>query len=140
MLKNINLDLSSISSNTISLVPDGIYNAKVTQAEQKNSISGNPMIAVTFNVSNGQGITSDIQEFMVLNSSFGLKRLKEMLITANFPNPDQLSSEQDLIGLEMQVVIVQKMQNYGLRSRIVQFLKKVEPISPEPNGSKSFDL
>jgi hypothetical protein len=139
MLNNINLDLSSVTTDSNQLIPDGIYSAKVIQAEQKTSNSGNPMIAVTLAVSNNQGITGNIKEFMVLNSTYALKRLKELLIASKFPNPDSISNTEQLIGLEMQVVIIQKMERYGLKSRIVQFLTKSETASPKRGGSNTFD-
>lgn len=124
MLKKLNLNLSNVASDNESLLDNGVYDAKITQAVQRISKSGNEMLEVIFEVTGDTGVTGSIREFIVLNSSHALRRLKDLLIAANFSNPDCLSSADELVGLKMQVVLVQKMGDYGLKSKIVQFLQR----------------
>jgi len=122
MFNSINLDLSKVSVGSNNLLPNGVYQTKVTQASQKTSKRGNDMLEIVFEIDDGKGLKIDIIEYFVFTSGYALKRLKDMLIAAKFPTPDSVSSTEQLIGLKLQVDLAQRMEDFRLKSRIVQFL------------------
>lgn len=121
------LDLSNVSEQGTP-VPDGAYNVVVEKAELADTRSGGKMIKVQLSVIDGPHANRKIfNQFNIDNANaqavqIGLGQLKGMMKAFGHPNPNKLTSTQELVGLKgVARVKVEEDPGYGPQARIKSY-------------------
>lgn len=116
VMAKMNLNLSGVGTlGGKKVVPTGIYNVKIASAEIKEVGNGH-MLKVGFEVLDGSEKGSQPQEDMwVAHSnekakSFGLSKLKTILIAGGHANPDMLADSDELLGLKLRISVEEGIQ------------------------------
>lgn len=124
----LNLDFSSVPSREP--LEEGVYLLQISEAEEKISSTGNPMISVMFDVLSTQdGETVEGQRRLWDNYSLqaqALFKLKELLSALGIDTSAVVDMEvSDLIGQQILAKVVQETYNGELRNRV----KKIYPVA-----------
>lgn len=139
------LNLSDVEeSSGFELLPRGTYSAIVESAEFTESRNGNPMLAITYSITDPEYENRKLFDYIVLGGEglkFGLAKLKKFLVRVcpdvditSF-NPQKFAEEGIAIGRECQVKVRIQTQKSGeykgeKRNQVVDVLP--------PNNSGSF--
>lgn len=123
----LNLDFSAVPSRDP--LEEGVYLLQIAEAAEKESSTGNPMIAVTYDVVATQsGETVEGNRKLWDNYSLqaqALFKLKELLSALDIDTSEIVSLEIDeLIGQQVLAKVVQETYNGELRNRV----KKIYPV------------
>ena len=119
------LDLSNVVENN-GPVPNGTYPVVVDKAEVANTKSGTgQMIKVQYKIREGAGSGRVIfDQFNIKNDNpkavqIGLSQLKGMMKAFGHPNPNQLQSVTELLGLKGHVTTkVEEQDGYEPQARV----------------------
>lgn len=124
----LNLDFSSVPSRDP--LDEGVYLLQIAEAIVKTSSTGNPMIAVTYDVlATTDGETVDGSRKLWDNYSLqaqALFKLKELLSALGIDTSSVVDMEvSDLIGHQVLAKVTQETYNGELRNRV----KKIYPVA-----------
>lgn len=118
------LDLTNVQA-TGGPVPAGNYNVVVEKAEVSPTKTGGEMIKVQLKILDGDQAGRNIfDQFNIKNANpqavqIGLGQLKGMLKAFGFPNPNQLNSCADMIGLKGSVATkIEESPGYDPQARV----------------------
>jgi hypothetical protein len=122
----LNLDFSSVPSRDP--LEEGVYLLQISEAQEKTSSTGNPMISVTYDVvSTQEGEAVEGSRKLWDNYSLqaqALFKLKELLEALGIDTAAVVDLEvSDLVGQQVLAKVVQETYNGELRNRV----KKIYP-------------
>lgn len=119
---SVSVDLSGVES-TRKAIPEGTYSVVVNKAELKDSQSGNPMIALEFEVDQGTHKGVKLYENCSLQPQ-ALFKLKAVLQGLGFPIPKgnfNLDADE-LVGMSCEVEVGNEIYEGKKKSRILEYL------------------
>jgi len=134
-------DLSNVETSKKAL-PEGEYLVKVAEVEDKESSNGNPMLAFTFNVEEGDYKGSKLFHNCSLQPQ-ALFNLKGILLALGYdiPSSDFDLDTTELIGLTCGVDVAHEVYNGKKRARITDFYNPDDEDSEEDeDGEEEIDL
>ena len=121
----MSFDLSNVKAQGNETLAAGKYTVNVTNAELKDTKSGNgKYIKIELTVKDGDFTGRKIwSQINVVNANpkaeeIGRSQLKALLVSANHPNPDKLGSVTDLCGLTVGVKTKIKTDEYGEKAEV----------------------
>jgi hypothetical protein len=122
----LNLDFSSVPSRDP--LEEGVYLLQISEAQEKTSSTGNPMISLTYDVvSTQEGEAVEGSRKLWDNYSLqaqALFKLKELLEALGIDTAAVVDLEvSDLVGQQVLAKVVQETYNGELRNRV----KKIYP-------------
>lgn len=116
-------DLASVDENKgFEVIPKGIYPAVIDAFDFQESKNGNPMIAVTYSLTDPEYENRKIFDYMVLGgdgAQYGLAKLKKFLVRVcpevelSAFNPQKFADEGTAIGRECRVELRIQTQKQG---------------------------
>jgi transcription antitermination factor NusG len=137
--KKIVLDFSEVK--TRAAIPDGDYQVEVTDVEMKTASTGNDMLAVQFNITEGEYEGKTLYRNFVLTPQ-AMWVIMEFLQAAGWEiDGDEIElDEEDLIGLEVGATTTTEVYEGRPRSQIGSFFsleeEEEEEEKPAPKSKK----
>lgn len=140
------LDLSGVSAQG-DPVPSGQYLTVIEKAELADTRSAGKMIKVQFKIQEGPCENRIVfNQYNIQNASpqatqIGLGQLKQMMTKFGHPNPNQLASTQELVGLRGLIrVKVEEDGQYGPQARITSYATAPTsgPVTGAPSAKTPF--
>jgi hypothetical protein len=124
--KGISVDLTGVETG-MKAIPEGTYSVKITEAELSKSQSGNPMVKVVFEVTEGKNKGAKLFENVSLQPQ-ALFKLKSILLAVGYDIPDGAFDldVNDLLDLECQVEVAHEKYEGKNKARIVEFIGEDE--------------
>lgn len=114
----VNLDFSNVPDRVA--LPEGVYQGTISAAEMKTSSTGNPMLAVTYDINADDGVHKVFDNYTLVERA--MFKLKDLLKALGYDVSGSLSfDEADLIGGMVNLKVVQEEYN----GEIVNRVKKV---------------
>lgn len=110
------------------VVPVGVYNVIVSQAEQKTSSSGNEMLKISFKITDGEHKGRMIFENFMLSGNeksvqINMSRLKALLTCAG--HKLNIEGPHEFVGLEVAASVkIKTDEQYGDKNTISMFKPK----------------
>ncbi len=134
----MSLDLTNVSSQKPQALPDGKYVANITDVNMADTKAGNPMVKLTFTVSDGPMKNRKVFDQYVLEHSnpkvveISLGKIKSILECSGYKDPNKLSDIQDLSGLQLGIKTKTRAdESYGDKTEISYFFKPTETVAPK---------
>lgn len=116
----LNLDFSSVPSREP--LEEGTYALCISDTEEKVSNSGNPMLLVTFDVTDVDGNRKLFENFPLIPKA--LWKLKNLLDAVGMDTSEVMNLDPaDLHGLELQAKVIQEEYNGDTVNRIKKFME-----------------
>lgn len=115
----LNLDFSSVPSRDP--LEEGVYHLQIAKVEEKESSTGNPMLAIEYDVLDVAGNRKLWDNYVLIDKC--LWKLKELfdalgVDTANIVEMDV----QELVGMEVQAKVVQETYNENVMNRVKKIM------------------
>lgn len=139
----MSIDLSNVKSNNFETVPAGEYLVNVTNAEMKDTKSGDGKyikaeLTITQGAQEGRRLFTNfnIQNKSEKAQEIGLSSLRSLLEKAGYANPNSLESVTALCGLRVGVKTkIRTQEGYGDTAEVHYFLEpsKVATAKAEDN-------
>lgn len=115
----INLDFSSVPSREP--LEEGVYELSVSAVEEKNSSAGNPMISVTYDVTNIDGNRKLWDNFVLTEKS--LWKLQEFFKALGLPTEEVVTMDvSELVGACVNAKVIQELYQGDTVNRIKKYL------------------
>lgn len=132
----IRVDFSQVSN----VIPEGVYDAVIVNAEEKTSKQGKPMLQFDFSVSTDKGDRT-MAVFCSLQSN-ALFKLAEVLGACGYEfdweDPESLADvefePEDLVGSEVKVRVETQTYNEQERSAIAEVMRPVSRPKEKPKA------
>ena len=117
----LNLDFSNVP--TREPLEEGVYHLVVTEAAEKTSSTGNPMLTLTFNVQNVPGEHKLWNNFTLIDKAlWKLKEFLEAIGMDTSASPQVQFDVAELIGTECDAMVIQELYKGEATNRIKKFL------------------
>lgn len=126
---NLVIDLENASTAVFEAVPPGIYAAKVENTEYGLSQSSNPMITVSYRLTEGEYAKRLMYDHYVLNNDFGVGRLKIFMqrICPEYPlstfKPEDFCNNMVATGRACRLKLAVKMYQGTRRNNVKEVLE-----------------
>ena len=123
---DLGMDLENVPSSSFEALPGGVYNAKISKAEVKKSGSGNNMISLTLDITEGEYAGRKLFDHLVLIESC-MWKVKNYCEAIGITSGSAIDT-QDFIGVELICTVVQeegKDQYAGTLRNAVKGVSKV---------------
>jgi hypothetical protein len=120
--KGISVDLTGVETG-VKAIPEGTYSVKVAEAEIVESQSGNPMVKIVFEVTEGKQKGSKLFENVSLQPQ-ALFKLKALLLALGYDIPDGAFDLDvtELLDLECEVEVAHEKYEGKNRAKIVEYI------------------
>lgn len=116
----LNLDFSSVPSREP--LEEGVYSLSIAEVTEKQSSTGNPMLAITYDVTGQEG-RKLFDNYVLIDKC--LWKVKELFDALGVDTSEIVDIDpQELVGMEVQAKVIQEEYNGDTVNRI----KKVMPM------------
>lgn len=116
----LNLDFSSVPSREP--LEEGVYHLSIAKVEEKQSSSGNPMLAIEYDVMEVDGGRKLWDNYVLIDKC--LWKIKELFDALGVDTSALVEMDvEELVGMEVNAKVVQETYNGDVVNRI----KKVMP-------------
>lgn len=113
----INLDFSSVPSREP--LEEGLYIVTIEKAEEKTSSTGNPMIALTYNVEEVEGQRKLFDNYSLQEKA--LFKLQSLMKALGYDTSEIVSLDvSDLVGQQLRAKVIQEEYNGDTVNRVTR--------------------
>lgn len=115
----LNLDFSSVPSREA--LPEGVYELQIAAVTEKNSSTGNPMLAVEYDVLNVDGNRKVFDNYVLIDKC--LWKVKELFDALGIDTSEIVDIDpQELVGMTCKAKIIQEEYEGNTQNRIKKIL------------------
>ncbi len=132
------LNLENVKSNNFAPLPEGKYNAFITESKMADTKAGDLSLKVTFTIADGEQKGKKIFDQYILKHSnpkvteISHGKIKSLMENGGHPNPNKLGGPQELEGLKVGIKTkIQRSEEYGDKAVVSYFLKPTETAAPK---------
>lgn len=116
----LNLDFSNVPSREP--LVEGLYPVRIAKVEEKTSSTGNPMLAVEYDVLGVEGNRKLFDNFVLIDKC--LWKIKELFEAMGLDASAAIEIDpQELVGMEVTVKIIQEEYNGETVNRVKKVMK-----------------
>ncbi len=117
----VTFDFSNVPSREP--LEEGVYHLQIAQVEEKQSSTGNPMLAVTYDVLDVEGNRKIWDNYVLIDKC--LWKVQELFKAIGIDTSEIVEMDvQELVGQEVQAKIVQEPYGDSIQNRV----KKIMPL------------
>ena len=117
----VTFDFSNVPSREP--LEEGVYHLQIAKVEEKQSSTGNPMLAIEYDVREVEGNRKVWDNYVLIDKC--LWKVQELFKALGIDTSAVVEMDvQELVGLEVQAKIIQEPYNDAVQNRI----KKIMPL------------
>lgn len=115
----LNLDFSSVPSREA--LPEGVYELQIAEVTEKTSSTGNPMLAVTYDVLDVEGQRKVFDNYVLIDKC--LWKIKELFTALGIDTSEIVSIDpQELVGMTCKGKLIQEEYEGNVQNRVKKIL------------------